>query len=42
MMSEEFVLFVKSINYDQNSRGQDIKNELEDPTDVKSTAKVGS
>lgn len=35
MMSEEFVLFVKSINYDQNSRGQDIKNELEDQIDAK-------
>lgn len=40
MMSEEFVLFVKSINYDQNSRGQDIKNELEDPTDVRSAKKI--
>ena len=40
MMSEEFVLFVKSINYDQNSKGQDSKNELEDPTDVRSAKKI--
>lgn len=33
-MSEEFVLSVKFINYDQNLKGQDSKNELEDPTDV--------
>ena len=39
-MSEEFVLFVKFINYDQNLKGQDSKNELEDPTDVRSAKKI--
>lgn len=40
MMSEEFVLSVKFINYDQNLKGQDSKNELEDPTDVRSAKKI--
>lgn len=39
-MSEEFVLSVKFINYDQNLKGQDSKNELEDPTDVRSAKKI--